>query len=116
MTGQGARALAKGNFHSASAIDALGLVSKAAGWRDYHNDESRRMFSLGDFHDMDLPTAPEPVQFTFPIAELHQRGTSPNCMFVLLVPTVSGRMQRTSTVTWENDWAKPFTHQPEDVV
>ena len=115
-TGQGARALAEGEFHSASAIDDLvpGLVPKAAGWGEYHNGESQLYFFLGDFHDMDLSAAPEPVHFTSQIAELHRRGTSPNGMFGFLVPTVCGRMER--TVIWEKSWAKSFTHQLKDVI
>lgn len=115
-TGQGARALAEGEFHSASAINALvpRFVPKAAGWGEYHNGESQVYFFIGDFHDMDLSAAPEPVHFTSQIAELHRRGTSPNGMFGFPVPTVCGKMER--TVIWEKSWAKSFTHQLKDVI
>jgi len=115
-TGQGARALAEGEFYSASAIDALvpGLVPKPAGWGEYHNGESQVYFFLGDFHDMDFSAAPEPGLFTSQIAELHRRGTSPNGMFGFPVSTVCGKMER--TVVWEKSWAKSFTHQLKDVI
>lgn len=115
-TGRSARALAKGEFHSASAIDAVvpGLVPKAVGWGEYQNGESTVYFFLGNFHDMDLSTAPEPVHFMSQIAELHRRGKSPNGLFGFPVPTVCGTMER--TVTWERSWAKSFTHQLKNVV
>ncbi len=108
--------MAEGEFHSASAIDALvpGLVPKAAGWGEYHNGESQVYFFLGDFHNMDFSVAPEPGHVMSRIAELHQRGTSPNGMFGFPVPTVCGIMER--TVTWEKSWAKSFTHQLKDVI
>lgn len=92
--------MAEGEFHSASAIDALvpGLVPKAAGWGEYHDGESQVYFFLGDFHDMNLSAAPEPVRFTSRTAELHQKGTSPNGMFGFPVPTARGGMERTVTL------------------
>lgn len=108
--------MAEGEFHSASAINAVvpGLVPKAAGWGEYDNGESQVYFFLGDFHDMDLSAPPEPVHLISQIAELHQKGTSPNGMFGFPVPTVCGKMER--TVIWEKSWAKSFTHQLKDVV
>ncbi|KAI0835353.1 Fructosamine kinase-domain-containing protein [Hypoxylon sp. FL0890] len=114
-TGQGARAIAEGEFHSATTInDAVtGLVPKAVGWGEYHNGESQVYFLLGDFHDMDFSVAPEPAGFMSKIAALH-RSTSPNGMFGYSVPTVCGKMER--TVTWEKSWARSFTHQLRDVI
>ena len=92
----------------------LGLVPKAAGWGEYHDGESEVYFYLGDFHDLGFSVAPDPVQFTAQIAELHKRGMSPNGMFGFPVPTVCGRMER--TVIWEKSWAHSFTHQLKDVI
>ena len=69
-----------------------GLVPKATGWGEYHNGESQVYFFLGNYHDMDFSTPPEPGRFMSQIAELHQRGTSPNGMFGLPIPTVCGIM------------------------
>ncbi|KAI1214672.1 Fructosamine kinase-domain-containing protein [Annulohypoxylon truncatum] len=115
-TGQGARALAFGEFHSASAINEVvpKLVPKPCGCGEYQNGESTVYFFLGDFHDMDLSGIPEPAEFMSKIAELHEKGTSPNGMFGYPVPTVCGKMER--TVTWETSWAKSFTHQLQDVI
>ncbi|KAL8951002.1 MAG: hypothetical protein Q9222_003000 [Ikaeria aurantiellina] len=111
-----ARALVEGEYHSASAIRDVvpGLVPKAIGWGSYGSGESEVHFFLGDFHDMDLSTAPEPQAFMSQIAALHQEGTSPNGMFGFPVPVVLGKFQR--TVKWETSWAKSFTHQLEDVI
>lgn len=115
-TGKGARALTEGEFHSANAINNLitGFVPKAAGWGQYQQGESQVYWFLGDFHDMELSRAPDPMLFTAKIAELHQKGASPNGMFGFQVPTVCGVMER--TVTWERSWAVSFTHQLKDVI
>ncbi len=63
---------------------------------------------------MDFTVAPEPEDLMSQIAELHQKGTSPNGMFGFPVPTVLGKFER--TVTWEKSWAKAFARQLEDVI
>jgi protein-ribulosamine 3-kinase len=115
ITGQGARALVEGEYYSVEAINATipGLSPKAAGWGDYRIGDTQYYFYLGDFHDMDLAAAPDPVEFTAKVAAMHQ-GTSSNGMFGFSVPTVIGKMER--TVTWESSWAKAFTAQLQDVL
>ncbi|KAL8776507.1 MAG: hypothetical protein Q9213_008248 [Squamulea squamosa] len=116
LKGQGARPLIEGEFHSATAIDAIvpGLVPKAAGWGQYDNGETRIYLFLGDFHNMDFSAAPEPDHFMSQIADLHRKGFSPNGMFGFPISTVCGKLER--TVTWEKSWAKSFTHQLKDVI
>ncbi|KAL8940034.1 MAG: hypothetical protein Q9211_002465 [Gyalolechia sp. 1 TL-2023] len=116
IKGPSARALVEGEYYSASTIEAVvpGLVPKPAGWGVYNDGESQVYFYLADFHDMDLSVAPEPEYLISRIAELHQRGTSPNGMFGFPVPTVLGKFER--TVTWEKSWAKAFARQIEDVI
>ena len=108
--------MSEGEFHSAAAINAAvsNLVPKPAGWGEYHVDGQHVFFFLGDFHDMDLSTAPDPAEFASQVAKMHQNGTSPNGMFGFNVPTVIGIMER--TVTWEQSWARSFTHQLKDVI
>ncbi|KAL8801182.1 MAG: hypothetical protein Q9182_004630 [Xanthomendoza sp. 2 TL-2023] len=115
-TGQGARPLVEGEFHSAAAIDAVvpGLVPKVAGWGEYDNGKTHTYFFLGDYHDMDFSAAPDPESFMSQIANLHRNGKSPNGMFGFDVPTACGKMER--TVIWEKSWAKSFTHQLQDVI
>jgi protein-ribulosamine 3-kinase len=114
--GKGARALTEGEFESANAINTLtvGFVPKATGWGKYEQDDSLVYWFLGHFHDMELSRAPEPMQFTTKIAELHRSSTSPNGMFGFHVTTVCGVMER--TVTWEQSWAASYTHQLLDVI
>ena len=116
VTGRGARPLVEGEYHSACAINAVlpSLVPKAISWGEYQNGSSQVYFFLGNYHDMDFSTPPEPVQFTAKIAELHRKSTSPNGMFGFSVPIVLGILERTTT--WETSWAKSFTHQLEDVI
>jgi fructosamine-3-kinase len=108
--------LAEGEFHSAAAINTAvpGLVPKPVGWGDYHVDGLHVFFFLGDFHDMDLSTAPDPIEFASQIAKMHRNGKSPNGLFGFQVPTVIGVMER--TVVWEKSWARSFTHQLKDVI
>ena len=117
-TGASARALAEGEFYSACAIDAVvpELVPKAVGWGQYQNHKSQDVyFFLGNFHDMVLiEEPPDPAHFMSQIAEMHQKGTSPNGMFGVPVATVCGIMER--TVTWEQSRAKSFTYQLKDVI
>ncbi|KAG8531040.1 uncharacterized protein KY384_004397 [Bacidia gigantensis] len=116
IRGQGARALVEGEYRSASAIEAVvpGFVPEPVGWGQYSNDQSQEHFYVGAFHDMDLAVAPEPEYLMSQLAELHQRGTSPNGMFGFPVATVLGKFER--TVTWEKSWAKAFARQLEDVI
>lgn len=115
-TGQGARALAEGEFHSANNINSVvpGFVPKAIGWGQYDNEGATTYFFLGVFHDMDFSTPPEPEEIMSIVSELHSRGTSPNGMFGYPVPVVCGRMER--TVTWTKSWAESFTLQLKDVI
>lgn len=115
-TGQGAAALAQGEFHSANNINSVfpGFVPKAIGWGEYDNDGTTTYFFLGVFHDMDFSTPPEPDEIMSMVSELHSRGTSPNGMFGYPVPTVCGRMER--TVTWTSSWAESFALQLQDVI
>ncbi|KAH6680768.1 Fructosamine kinase-domain-containing protein [Halenospora varia] len=115
-TRKGAQPLVEGEYHSGAAIDALvsGLVPKPTGWGMFKAGVSEIHFYLGDFIDLDLATAPEPTQFTSLIAELHQKGASPNGMFGFPVATVCGIMER--TVEWETSWAKSFANQLKDVI
>lgn len=115
-TGKGARALAEGEFHSATNINSVvpGFVPKAIGWGEYDNQGTTTYFFLGVFYDMDFSTPPEPYEIMSMVSELHSRGTSPNGMFGYPVPTVCGRMER--TVSWTSSWAESFTHQLKDVI
>lgn len=91
-----------------------GLVPIPVGWGEYHNGDSQVYFFIGQFHDMDLSTPPEPKSFIAKVAELHSNGKSPNGQFGFPVPTAFGILER--TVTWEHSWAKCFTNLLQDVI
>ena len=108
--------MVEGEYKSAAAINAVvpGLIPEPAGWGEYHVGDQKHYFFLGDFHDMDLSTPPDPAEFSTLVAALHRKGTSPTGMFGFHVPTVIGKMER--TVTWERSWAASITHQLKDVI
>nr|OQO27408.1 hypothetical protein B0A51_05044 [Rachicladosporium sp. CCFEE 5018] len=101
ITGKGARALAEGEYHSATAMCAAapGLVPEPVGWGTYLADSRDCFFYLGEYRDLDLAAAPDPSAFGARVAEFHGNGTSPNGMFGFPVPTTIGIMER--TVTWD---------------
>jgi fructosamine-3-kinase len=105
--------LTEGEYHSASAIDAVvpGLVPNAVGWGEYQNGEFKVFFYLGDYH---LKAAPDPASFAAQIAELHSKAKSPTRMFGFPVSTVCGMFER--TVKWEEKWAHCFANQLTDVI
>ncbi|KAH7309169.1 Fructosamine kinase-domain-containing protein [Stachybotrys elegans] len=115
-TGQGARALAEGEFYSATAINKVlpGFVPNPVGWGTYEKNQEQHFYYLADFHHIDLAGVPEPGTIASKLAELHSKGTSPNGKFGFHVPTVIGKMER--TVTWEESWAKSFSNQLLDVI
>ncbi|KAI6080720.1 Fructosamine kinase-domain-containing protein [Hypoxylon rubiginosum] len=112
---QGAEALTAGEYYSAVVInEALsGFVPRPVGKGKFDAGNALVYFFLGEFHDMDPSIAPEPASFMSKIATIH-RTTSANSMFGFHVPTACGKMER--TVTWEESWAKSFTHQLKDVI
>lgn len=86
------------------------------GWGEYYDgdSESHVYFFLGDYHDMDLRTPPEPETFAAKVAELHSKGKSPTGKFGFPVPTVCGIFER--TLQWESSWAQCFANQLKDVI
>lgn len=96
-----------GEFTSVTTIHALipGLVPAPRGWGKFKVSPPDTYFFLSDFIDMDM-SAPEPIQFTARVAELHHKGTSPNGMFGFPVTTCDGKLPH--TVAWESSWAVFF--------
>ncbi|ORY56950.1 Fructosamine kinase-domain-containing protein [Pseudomassariella vexata] len=116
-SGWSAKALVEGEYESQNAIEEAvgpGFGPKARGWGEFDVGGTHHYFFLGDFHDLDMATAPEPAQFVEKIAQLDQNGRSPNGKFGFHCPTVCGMMQR--TVPWEEKWADSFTHLLKDVI
>ncbi|KAL9638851.1 MAG: hypothetical protein Q9164_001287 [Protoblastenia rupestris] len=101
------RTMMLGEFTSVTKIHSLtpGLVPEPYGWGKYKAGFPDTYFFLSDFVDMDT-SAPEPARFTARVAELHRKGTSPNCMFGFEVTTCDGKLPH--TVAWEKSWATFF--------
>ncbi|KAI1268031.1 Fructosamine kinase-domain-containing protein [Xylariaceae sp. FL1019] len=115
-SGISARALAEGEFHSASRMNEIvpHFVPRPIGWGSYVDKGAEVYFFLGVFHEMEFSKRPDPAEFIENIVEIHSKGTSPNGMFGFPVRTTIGRMPH--VVTWEHSWAASFTHQLEAVL
>ncbi|KAJ4164820.1 hypothetical protein LMH87_006478 [Akanthomyces muscarius] len=117
ITGQGARALVEGAYHSAVTINQAcpGLVPEPSGWGQYSIGPGEICyFYVCAFHDMRFNEAPDRRAFADTIAAMHKNGKSPTGMFGYPVKTVIGKMER--TVTWEDSWAACFTNLLRDVI
>lgn len=97
-----------GEFESAKEIYRLmpGLIPEPFAYGKYKVQDPVTYFYLSEFIDMDITTAPEPVEFTSKLAELHKKSQSPNGKFGFHVVTCDGKMPH--TVDWEDSWAVFF--------
>lgn len=97
-----------GEYTSLRTMDALipGLVPTPLGWGKY-STEPVQYSLLSSFLNMNIKDPPNPKKFAARIAELHQKGTSPNGDFGFPVTTYNGALAH--TVSWEKDWAVFFT-------
>ncbi|EGX95467.1 Protein kinase-like domain [Cordyceps militaris CM01] len=117
ITGQGARALVQGEYHSAVTINQAspGLVPAPCGWGQYDvGTDETCFFYICDFHQMRFDKVPDRKVFAEKIAEMHKNGKSPTGMFGYPVKTVIGKLER--TVTWEESWAACFTNLLGDAI
>ena len=96
-----------GEYTSITAIHALmpNLVPTPHGWGKYKHGSPATYFFLSEFVDMKT-SAPEPVQFTARLAEMHRKSQSPCGMFGFPVTTCDGKLPH--TVAWEASWATFF--------
>jgi protein-ribulosamine 3-kinase len=100
------RKMMLGEFTSVTEILKImpGLLPLPYAWGKFKREDPSTYFLLSEFIDMDVVTAPEPMQFTAKVAQMHQRGTSPDGRFGFPVITCDGKMAH--TVEWESSWAK----------
>ncbi|KAL4798330.1 Fructosamine kinase-domain-containing protein [Aspergillus venezuelensis] len=103
-------------YYSASVIEDVvsNLVPSPVGYGEYRDGESRVYFFLGEFHDMDRQTPPDPETFAANIVKLHFNSKSPTGRFGFPETTVCGAFER--TVKWEDSWAKCYANLFSDVV
>ena len=96
-----------GEYTSITAIHALmpNLVPTPHGWGKYKFGSPATYLFLSDFVDMKT-SAPEPVQFTARLAEMHRKSQSPCGTFGFPVTTCDGKLPH--NVAWEASWATFF--------
>jgi fructosamine-3-kinase len=94
-----------GEFESSKIIYGLmpEFIPEPFGYGRYKAKTPVTYFYLSEFVDMDVTSAPEPVEFTNKLAELHKKSTSPTGKFGFHVTTCDGKMAH--TVEWEESWA-----------
>jgi len=80
----------------------------------YHDGVEDLHFFVGEFHDLDLATAPDPVELVGKLVNLHLNGAVPGGKYGWDVPTGFASMQRTAQ--WDDTWVKGFTRQLQDVI
>ena len=98
----------KGELESSKEIYRLmpDFIPEPFGFGSYRAKKPATYFYLSEFVDMDVTTAPEPVEFTSRLAEMHKKSQSPTGKFGFAVPTCDGKMAH--TVDWEESWAVFF--------
>ncbi|KAL9069431.1 MAG: hypothetical protein Q9157_006158, partial [Trypethelium eluteriae] len=106
--GEHGRIMLNGEWESSKAIHELmpGFVPEPLGFGRYKLKKPATWFYLCEFIDMDLETAPDPVDFTAKVSELHKTSRSPTGKFGFHVTTCDGKIPH--VVTWEENWANFF--------
>lgn len=95
----------KGEFESSKEIYGLmsDFLPEPCGFGRYSASDQVTYFYLSEFVNMNVATAPDPVEFTKRLAELHKKSKSPTGKFGFPVTTCDGKMAH--TVDWEDSWA-----------
>ncbi|KAL8704321.1 MAG: hypothetical protein Q9201_002507 [Fulgogasparrea decipioides] len=95
----------RGEYESSKIIYKLNsdFIPEPFGFGRYKVKNPATYFYLSEFVDMDVATAPEPVDFTSRLAEMHKVSQSPTGKFGFHVATCDGKMAH--TVDWEDSWA-----------
>jgi protein-ribulosamine 3-kinase len=95
----------QGEAESAKEIYRLmpGLIPKPYGFGRYKVEAPITYFYLSEFVDMDITTAPEPLELGAKLSELHKKSKSPTGQFGFHVVTCDGKMPH--TVDWQDSWA-----------
>jgi protein-ribulosamine 3-kinase len=99
-----------GEYESATIIDKLmpGLIPKPYAYGKYKTTNPVTYFYLSDFIDMDVTTAPDPVELASKLSQLHKKGRSPNGKFGFHVTTCDGKLPQ--TIGWEESWVVFFSN------
>ena len=95
----------RGEFESSKIIYGLmpNFIPQPFGFSRYKVQNPATYFYLSEFVDMDVVAAPEPMEFTSRLAEMHKTSQSPTGKFGFHVATCDGKTAH--TVEWEESWA-----------
>ena len=85
-----------------------GFIPTPYAYGKYRTKTPITYFFLTDFIDMDVTSAPDPVEFTSKLAEFHKKGSSPKGKWGFHVTTCDGKMP--NTVAWQDTWADFYGH------
>ncbi|KAI1121558.1 Fructosamine kinase-domain-containing protein [Nemania abortiva] len=103
--GETGRIMLRGEYESSKLIyeKQPDFIPEPFGFGKYHVAQPPTYFYLSEFVDMDVTTAPDPVEFTARLAEMHKISQSPTGKFGFPVQTCDG--DRAHVVDWEESWA-----------
>jgi hypothetical protein len=103
--GETGRVMLHGEFELSKAIYKLmaDFIPQPFGFGQSKVQSPATYFYLSEFVDMDVTTAPDPVEFTSRLAEMHRTSQSPTGKFGFHVQTCDG--DRAHIVDWEESWA-----------
>ncbi|KAK3322630.1 Fructosamine kinase-domain-containing protein [Apodospora peruviana] len=109
--GERGRVMLHGEFEASKTVynTMSDFIPKPIGFGKYchddhtENDDDRTCyFYISEFIDMDVATAPDPVEFTRKLAHLHKTSRSPTGKFGFHVPTCDG--DKPQITDWQESW------------
>ncbi|CAJ2501121.1 Uu.00g039740.m01.CDS01 [Anthostomella pinea] len=100
------RIMLYGEWESSRYIHGImpDFIPTPLGFGKYKAKGPATYFYLSDFVDMDVTTAPDPMEFTTRLANMHQISRSPTGKFGFHITTCDGKMAH--TVEWQDSWAE----------
>ncbi|EPE35698.1 Protein kinase-like (PK-like) [Glarea lozoyensis ATCC 20868] len=95
----------KGESESADIIYGLmpDFIPRPYAYGKYKTTNPITYFFLTDFIDMDVTTAPDPMELATKLAQLHKKGRKPGGKYGFHVTTCDGKMP--NTIAWQDTWA-----------
>ncbi|KAL9095967.1 MAG: hypothetical protein Q9165_001965 [Trypethelium subeluteriae] len=104
--GEHGRIMLNGEWESSKAIYELipGCIPEPTGSGRYKLEEPATWFYLCEFVVMDLDTAPDPVEFTAKISELHKTSRSPTGKFGFHATTCDGKIPHEFDLEANGPW------------
>jgi protein-ribulosamine 3-kinase len=106
--GESGRIMLHGEWESSKVVYQTmpDFIPEPFGFGKYAVQDPPTYFYLSEFVDMDVTTAPDPVEFTSRLADLHKLSVSPTGQFGFHAVTCDG--DRAHVVDWQESWAVFF--------